>query len=188
MGALCPLFYCKKYRYLYNNNMVNCIRYKHNKVKLRTLKSRSQDFFRINPRAIAKIGRKRLVKKGLIEKNAQLPKDNPNHFINDLFMTHWAPTRFLDGDIHIGFTITTKTISKRANVRNLIKRRLKNAINEHIRNFKVSGFDFVFTARSGILDASYSDIIAQVKRVLKYVECRKKDEEKKKFISRKYID
>lgn len=168
------------------NKMVNCIRYKKSKIKLRILKSRSQDFFRINPRSIMKIGRKKLIKKGLIHKREELPEDNPNHFINDLFMTHWSLTRFDDGDIHIGFTVTTKTISKRANVRNRIKRRLKNAINENIRNFKIKGYDFVFTARSGILEASYSDIVFQVKRVLKYVECRKKESDRNKFLSKKY--
>ncbi len=185
-----PSFFIEKSINVYKiaTVMVNCIRLKGSKIKLRTLKCRKLDFFRINPRSIMKMGRKRLIKKGMINKNAELPQDNPNHFINDYFITHWAPTRFDDGDIHIGFTVTVKNISKRANVRNLIKRRLKNAINENIRNFKVRGFDFVFTARTEIVNASFSDIVLQVKRVFKFVECRIKDSEKQKFLLKKYSD
>ncbi|MBD5405649.1 ribonuclease P protein component [bacterium] len=168
--------------------MVNCIRYKGSYIKLRPLKSRKLDFFRINPRSISKMGHKRLIRKGMLSKNQELPPDNPNHFINDYFITHWSKTRFDDGDIHIGFTITVKTISKRANIRNLVKRRLKNAINENIRNFRVRGYDFVFTARGEIVDATYSDIVAQVKRVLNFVEHRLKDAQKQNFIHRKYMD
>ena len=158
--------------------MVNCIRLKGSKIKLRTLKCRKLDFFRINPRSIMKIGRKRLIKKGMITKHQELPPDNPNHFINDYFITHWAKTRFEDGDIHIGFTVTVKNISKRANQRNLVKRRLKNAINETIRNFKIKGYDFVFTARTDILNAEYKELLFQARRVFKFVECRIKDSKK----------
>ena len=125
-----------------------------------------------------KIGRKRLIKKGMITKHQELPPDNPNHFINDYFITHWAKTRFEDGDIHIGFTVTVKNISKRANQRNLVKRRLKNAINETIRNFKIKGYDFVFTARTDILNAEYKELLFQAHRVFKFVECRIKDSKK----------
>lgn len=168
--------------------MVNFIKYKDSPVKLRILKNRKRDFFRINPRAILKIGRKKLIRKGIIGKHQEMPKDNPNHFVNDYFITHWDFTRFDDGDIHIGFTITVKNISKHATIRNFVKRRLKNAINENIRDFKIGGYDFIFTARPDILTATYSELVGQVRRVFNFVEHRIKDEEKQKYLFKKYMD
>ena len=45
-----------------------------------------------------------------------------------------------------------KLISKLATIRNLIKRRLKNVINENIRNYNLQGYDFIFIARSSIIN------------------------------------
>ncbi|MDR1477184.1 MAG: ribonuclease P protein component [Rickettsiales bacterium] len=155
--------------------MVHLIRFKDSPVRLRPLKSRRDDFFRINPRAIARLGAKRLVKRGLLVKGAEAPEDNPNHFISKNVMAHWSPTRFSDGDVHVGFTVTVRTISKRANERNLIRRRLRSAVNENIRNFGIKGFDFVFTAREGLKEASYADMCAELRKIFKYAECRIKE-------------
>ena len=172
--------------------MVNYIKYKGNPIKLRILKNRKRDFFRINPYAILKLGRKRLIRKGIINKKQVVPKDNPNHFVNDYFITHWAKTRFEDVDIHIGFTVTVKNVSKHATIRNLVKRRLKNAINETIRDFRIFGYDFIFTARQNILTAKYSDLVFQSKRVFKFIEHRIKETEseqrKQKYLMKKYMD
>lgn len=166
--------------------MVNCIRYKDSKVNLRTLKSRKLDFFRINPRSIVKLGRKKLVRKGMLAKDSQLPNENPNHFITTSLIGYWSKTRFDDNDMHVGFTVTIKTVSKRANKRNLAKRRMKNAVNENIRAFKVQGHDFVFTARAEILNIPYADIVKDVKRILKFAEYRIKGVEQRTFIKKKY--
>jgi ribonuclease P protein component len=152
--------------------MVNTIRFKGSPVRIKPLKSRKSDFFRINPRSIVKIGKKRLVKRGLVAKDASPPEDNPNHFIAKNVIAHWAKTRFADGDMHVGFTITIKTISKRANERNLVRRRLRAAVNENIRAFKVAGHDFVFTAREAIKEAAYTDIVSDLRRILKFAEHR----------------
>lgn len=150
--------------------MVNFLKYKNKKIKLRILKSRKLDFFRINPFAMVKMGAKRLVRKGFLAKGEAKPTDNPNYFVTRSLIAHWAPTRFTDGDIHVGFTITIKTVSKRANKRNLVKRRLRALVNENIRKFSVRGYDFVFTARSGILDISYEDLKNELRRILKNAE------------------
>lgn len=157
--------------------MVNFLKYKNKKIKIRMLKSRKLDFFRINPFAMVKMGAKRLVRKGFLAKGEEKPADNPNYFVTHSIITHWAPTRFSDGDIHVGFTITIKTVSKRANKRNLVKRRLRALVNENIRKYAVRGYDFVFTARAGILDTSYEDLKNELRRIFKNAE-RKIYEEK----------
>jgi ribonuclease P protein component len=155
--------------------MVCLIRFKDSPVRLRPLKSRRDDFFRINPRSIARLGAKRLVKRGLLVKGAEAPADNPNHFISKNVMAHWARTRFEDGDVHVGFTVTVRTISKRANERNRIKRWLRAAVNENVRNFGLKGFDFVFTAREGLKDASYAGLCDELRKIFKYAEHRIKE-------------
>ncbi|MCR5506592.1 MAG: ribonuclease P protein component [bacterium] len=155
--------------------MVNYLRKQNSPVKVAILKSRKLDFYRINPFGIVRNGFKRLIRKGIVEKGAERPKDNPNRFVNPAFLTHWSETRFSDGNIHVGFTVSVKSTSKRANKRNLIRRRLKYAVNQNIRNFRIEGYDLVFTARSGFLDFEYDEIDYQMKRVLKYIECRLKE-------------
>jgi ribonuclease P protein component len=152
--------------------MVKLIRYKNSPVRLKTLKSRKFDFFRINPRAIIKMGVKRLARKGLLGKGSGVPSDNPNHFISKGFITHWAKSRFADGDMHVGFTVTIKTVSKYATARNYAKRILRAAVNENIRDFGVKGYDFVFTARSEVAEISFRELCAEMRRVFKFAECR----------------
>ncbi|MDR2098462.1 MAG: ribonuclease P protein component [Rickettsiales bacterium] len=155
--------------------MVSLIRYKKSPVFLKTLKSRKFDFFRINPRAIVKMGVRRLARKGLVGKGAEAPPDNPNHFISRSFITHWAKTRFDDGALHVGFTVTIKAISKKATERNYVKRLLRAAANENMRDFRIAGHDFVFTARSDIKGVSFRELSAEMRRVLKFAECRIKE-------------
>ena len=152
--------------------MVKLIRFKDSPVRLRPLKSRKSDFFRINPRAISKIGKSRLIKRGLVSRDADVPADNPNRFIGANMIAHWDKTRFDDGDMHVGFTITIRTVSKRANVRNLARRRLKAAVNETIRGFGVAGHDFVFTAREPITGAAYADIVEELRHAFQLAERR----------------
>ena len=156
--------------------MVNLIRLKGSDVRLRPLKSRKRDFFRINPRVISKIGKTKLVRRGLIAKDAEPPADNPNHFVSKSLIAHWAKTRFEGRDIHVGFTVTIKTVSKRSSERNLVKRRMRAAVNETIRDFDIGGHDFVFTAREAIKEASYSDIVSEFKRIFKFAEHRIREE------------
>ena len=153
--------------------MVKYLRKKNSSVKVAILKSRKLDFFRINPIAIVKQGVNRLIRKGIIEKGTRYPTENFNRFITPIFVVHWAKSRFNDSNNHIGFTVSVKSTSKRANKRNLIRRRLKYSVNENIRNFNLSEYDIVFTTRHEILNASYYEINKQIIRVLKFIEINK---------------
>ena len=155
--------------------MVNFLRKKNSSVKVCILKNRKLDFFRINPFCIIKRGINHLIKKGFFNKNDEYQKDNPNYFVTPAFIVHWSETRFNDNNIHIGFTVSIKSISKRANKRNLVRRRLKACVNDNIRNFDLFGYDFVFTARSTVLNLEYEEIDYHMKRALKSIENRIKN-------------
>ena len=150
--------------------MVNYLRKKDSPVKIAILKSRKLDFFRINPFGVIKNGFNRLVKKGIIQKRDTQPKDNLNYFVTPAFIVHWAKSRFNDENIHVGITVSKKSTSKRANKRNLIRRRLRYAINQNIRKYNIKGYDFVFTVRYGFLELKYSDLENQINKSLKYIE------------------
>ncbi len=156
--------------------MVKYLRKKNSPVKVSILKSRKLDFFRINPFGIIKRGVTRLVKKGFLNKNDKYPDDNPNFFATPAFIVHWSETRFNDNNIHVGFTVSIKGISKRANKRNFVRRRLKACVNNNIRDFNLSGYDFVFTARSGILNLEYEEIDYHMKRTFKFIENKIKNQ------------
>ena len=152
--------------------MVNFLRKKDSPVKVYILKSRKLDFFRINPVGVMTRGFKRLVKNGILEKNAEKPKENPNFFFTPGFIINWAESRFNDGNYHIGFTVSVKSISKRATKRNLVRRRLKYAFNKNLRNYNIDGYDIVVTSRSEILNMPYDKLEANVKRALKHIETK----------------
>jgi len=68
-----------------------------------------------------------------------------------------------EGDTRWGFAVG-KRLSKRAVVRNRVKRRLGEAA----RSLPVvSGFDFIVTARAGAVEASYGDLRAALRTVLR---------------------
>jgi len=157
--------------------MVKFLRQKNSPVKVCILKSRKLDFFRINPVGIIKNGLNSLIRKGIVEKGVKQPSENLNRFITPAFIAHWAKTRFSDENLHVGFTVSVKSTSKRANKRNLIRRRLKYAVNRNIRNFNIKGYDIVFTARGDFLKMKYSDIENHIQRAFKYIE-RKISEQK----------
>ena len=150
--------------------MVNFLRSNKSNIKVCPLKSRKLDYFRINPGAIVRRGVQRLVRHGFIASAKDKPEDNPNKFIANGFAVHWMPTRFNDNHIHIGITVSVKTVSKLATQRNLVRRRLRSIINQYIRSYRISGFDFVFTARSTISEIPFEKLEAEFKRAMQYVE------------------
>ena len=152
--------------------MVNLLRSKSSSINVRPLKSRKLDFFRINPGAIVRHGVRRLVRRGYLDSVADKPEDNPNKFVANGFAVHWMPTRFKDRDIHVGITVSVKTVSKRANKRNLARRRLRAIINNNIRKYRLSGFDFVFTARATVLEIPYVKLDSEFNRAMQWVERR----------------
>ena len=63
-----------------------------------------------------------------------------------------------------GFVVSSK-ISKKAIIRNRIKRRLR----EVIKNFKPKGFDIIITVKSEIVDKTYQEIKSDFENVIKNI-------------------
>lgn len=64
-----------------------------------------------------------------------------------------------------GFIVGTK-VSKKANKRNQIKRRLRTIIKDNLKNIR-EGYDIILIMRSGIVKKSYQEIEIKVKKLLK---------------------
>lgn len=152
--------------------MVNYLRQRDSSVKVAILKSRKFDFYRINPVGVMRNGFNRLIRHGVAEKGEKRPEENPNFFITPAFILHWSKTRFTDNNIHVGFTVSKRTTSKRANKRNLLRRRLRYSVNQNIRKYDIEGYDFVFTARAGILECEYEQLNYHIRRALKFAETK----------------
>ncbi len=67
-----------------------------------------------------------------------------------------------------GFIVGTK-VSKRANKRNLIKRRMRTIIKDNLKNIN-EGYDIIFITRPGIVKKSYREIKIKVIKLLKRAE------------------
>jgi len=63
-----------------------------------------------------------------------------------------------------GFVVSSK-ISKRAVIRNRIKRRLK----EIVKGFKLKGFDVIITVKLEIVDKTYQEIKSDFENVIKNI-------------------
>ncbi len=68
-------------------------------------------------------------------------------FITPFFAFNWLPNKL--GITRIAFVVGVK-VAKRANTRNLIKRRAREIVREHISELPL-GIDLVITARSGVV-------------------------------------
>jgi ribonuclease P protein component len=66
----------------------------------------------------------------------------------------------------IGFTVSKK-VSKKAVVRNKIKRRLRCLAKDLLKDDIKKGYDFVFIARATSVDSLYSDAENQLKFAIK---------------------
>jgi ribonuclease P protein component len=64
-----------------------------------------------------------------------------------------------------GFIVGTK-VDKKANKRNLIKRRLRTIIKDNLKKINM-GYDIIFITRPGIVEKSYQEIEIKVIRLLK---------------------
>lgn len=72
--------------------------------------------------------------------------------------------KFMENELAIsrfGFIVGTK-VSKKANKRNLIKRRLRAIIKDNLKNI-CGGYDIIFIMRPGIVKKSYQEIEIKVK-------------------------
>jgi len=72
----------------------------------------------------------------------------------------------------VGFVVGKK-ISKKATVRNKIKRRLREAVKTYITKIN-SGYDLVFLAEKGIEEKSFYEIEKVVKSLLEKIKILKK--------------
>lgn len=68
------------------------------------------------------------------------------------------------GFSRFGFIVSTK-ISKKAVVRNKIKRRLREIIRKRIKKIE-NGFDFVFITRPGIEKLTYQELEKRIEEIL----------------------
>jgi ribonuclease P protein component len=66
---------------------------------------------------------------------------------------------------HIGFIVGSK-VSKKANVRNLIKRRLRHAMKEFLRDLS-KGFDIIVMVKPSIENKDFSEIKEDLRKILK---------------------
>ena len=139
--------------------MVNSIKFKNHPVKIIPLKSRLKDFKRINPNI--------KLKNSFKEKNIKI--ENKNVYISSIFIINWDKTIFTDNNLHIGFSVSKKNISKLAVKRNLIKRRLRAAVNENIRRYHLKGYDFIFSARNKLNEVNYLDIVLELNKAFNFI-------------------
>jgi ribonuclease P protein component len=72
----------------------------------------------------------------------------------------------------IGFTVSKK-VSKKAVVRNRIKRRLRALAKETLKDNVIDGVDFVLIGRKSTLDTEYSDMLKSMKHCLKRLNLEK---------------
>jgi len=63
-----------------------------------------------------------------------------------------------------GFIVSTK-ISKKAVIRNLIKRRMRDVVEKKLVNIK-EGYDIIFIAKPKIVDKNYKEIEVRVNNLL----------------------
>lgn len=84
------------------------------------------------------------------------------HFIENPNASQNAQTAF-------GFTVSKKTIGKRAVDRNKVKRRFKSCIQEYFDAGQFSGFLIVITATKNTKNATWDDYVASVKYLQKQI-------------------
>lgn len=146
--------------------MTNFLRKKSSDIKLKILKKRDKDFLRISGF--------RARKKEDKEKSA----NNSVSWVANGIVVAASPTRFDDSDkfLHVGFSATKKSISKLAVKRNKAKRILKALVNDNIRGSVPMGWDYIITARAGILDIPNLELEKNLKWALKMLS-KKIDEQ-----------
>lgn len=154
--------------------MVKSLTKKNNSIKIIPLKNQL-DFERVNPkfRSIKKKPKYQIVNKNLDvvapppppkeEKKQESTIEFPK-YISKSFILNGAESFFEDIHFHIGIIISKKTVSKLAVKRNLIKRRIRAILNNNIRRYDLSEYDFVLTARKDITTASYQELETEIQK------------------------
>ena len=154
--------------------MVKSLTKKNNSIKIIPLKNQL-DFERVNPkfRSIKKKPKYEIVNKNLDvvappappkeEKKQESTIEFPK-YISKSFILNGAESFFEDIHFHIGIIVGKKTVSKLAVTRNLIKRRLRAILNDNIRRYDLSEYDFVLTARKDITTVTYQELETEIQK------------------------
>ena len=172
--------------------MVKSLTKKNTNIKIIPLKNQL-DFERVNPkfRKVKKKPKYVIIKKTtkpsadeyvIVNKNLdvfappeppkeEIKKNEPSttefpKYISKSFILNGAETFFEDIHYHIGIIVGKKTVAKLAVKRNLIKRRLRAILNEHIRKYDLSEYDFVLTARKDIITTTYQELETEIQKAL----------------------
>ncbi len=158
--------------------MVNSLTKKNTNVKIIPLK-KQLDFERVNPkyRKAKKKPKYVIVNKNLDviapppkptkeEQKNELSTIEAPKYISKSFILNGAETFFEDIHYHIGIIVGKKAVAKLAVKRNLIKRRLRAILNNHMRKYDLSEYDFVLTARKEIIDTTYQELETEIQKAL----------------------
>lgn len=158
--------------------MVKSITKKNTNVKIIPLK-KQLDFERVNPkfRKVKKKPKYVIVNKNLDviapppktkekEKPETLSTIECPKYVSKSFILNGAESFFEDIHYHIGIIVGKKATSKLAVKRNLIKRRLRAILNDNVRKYDLSEYDFVLTARTDIIKTTYQELEAEIQKAL----------------------
>lgn len=80
-------------------------------------------------------------------------------FYTNIFSVHFIKGKDSSSLPFFGFTISKKTVSKKAVIRNLVRRRLKEAIRQYFKQQDFLGYHIVITAIKTTKDAPWNDYI-----------------------------
>ncbi len=69
-----------------------------------------------------------------------------------------------------GFTVSKKTVSKKAVIRNLVRRRLKEAVRQYFDAPSFCGYSFVFTAIKTTKDSQWHDYVDSIQYCQKRIK------------------
>ena len=107
------------------------------------------------------------------------PKDFKAIYAGKKFYTNFFSVHFLQSCDDItppvfGFTVSKKTVSKKAVIRNLVRRRLREAVRLHFNTDELLGYKIVLTAIKNTKDAlwqDYIDCVQYSQRRIKKLAC-----------------
>lgn len=80
-------------------------------------------------------------------------------FYTNAFSVHFITSSDTVSEPIFGFTISKKTVSKKAVIRNLVRRRLKEAVRLHFDTHEFLGYKIVFTAIKTTKNSLWEDYV-----------------------------
>lgn len=80
-------------------------------------------------------------------------------FYTNVFSVHFIKGNDNNALPVFGFTVSKKNVSKKAVVRNLVRRRLRESIRQYFNHESFYGYEFVFTALKTTKDSQWHDYV-----------------------------